>query len=214
MRRRRNVFPFGYAGCLRRPVFFCLGRKGIQPLFLCAAKKKPLAVKRKRQRGICVGTNSTSPILSAACGGQASSVPLFLLFPHESLRWIRVGTLPLCKPPENDQGRGDSSSLEPSPLRISEMAEFHTSNIQRAQTEQLARNIVRLGNPIRRSARRAFLAGRAFGERHAESKCLFCATALFRSPAPLFSPFFSGKTEKNGPSETHRAIPAHTSLRK
>ena len=36
---------------------------------------------------------------SAACGGQASSVPLFLLFPHESLRWIRVGTLPLCNPP-------------------------------------------------------------------------------------------------------------------
>ena len=54
MRRRRNVFPFGYAGCLRRPVFFCLGRKGIQPLFLCAAKKKPLAVKRKRQRGISI----------------------------------------------------------------------------------------------------------------------------------------------------------------
>ena len=27
-------------------------------------------------------------------------------------------------------------------------------------------------------------------------------------PAPLFSPFFSDKTEKNGPSETHCAIPA------
>ena len=72
--------------------------RAFQPLFLCAAKKKPLAVKRKRQRGICVGTNSTSLILSAACGGQASSVPLFLLFPHESLRWIRVGALPLCNP--------------------------------------------------------------------------------------------------------------------
>ena len=55
-------------------------------------------MKRKRQRGSCVGTNSTSLILPAACGGQASSVPLFLLFPHESLRWIRVGALPLCKP--------------------------------------------------------------------------------------------------------------------
>ena len=31
---------------------------------------------------------------------------------------------PLCNPPENDQGRGDSSSLEPSPLRISEMSGF------------------------------------------------------------------------------------------
>ena len=79
----------------RRSILFCLARNcNVQPLFLCAAKKKPLAVKRKRQRGICVGTNSTSLILSAACGGQASSVPLFLLFPHESLRWIRVGALP------------------------------------------------------------------------------------------------------------------------
>ena len=70
----------------------------IQPLFLCTAKKKPLAVKRKRQRGICVGTNSTFLILPAASGGQASSVPLLLLFPHESLRWIRVGAWPLCNP--------------------------------------------------------------------------------------------------------------------
>ena len=30
----------------------------------------------------------------------------------------------------------------------------------------------------------------------------------FVSPAPLFSPFFSGKTEKNGPPEAQRAIPA------
>ena len=86
---------------MRAALFITEGfrRNSIQPLFLCAAKKKPLAVKRKRQRGSCVGTNSTSLILSAACGGQASSVPLFLLFPHESLRWIRVGALPLCKPP-------------------------------------------------------------------------------------------------------------------
>ena len=72
--------------------------RAFQPLFLCAAKKKPLAVKRKRQRGLCVGTNSTSLILPATSGGQASSVPLLLLFPHESLRWIRVGALPLCNP--------------------------------------------------------------------------------------------------------------------
>ena len=89
----------------------------IQPLFLCTAKKKPLAVKRKRQRGICVGTNSTSLILSAACGGQASSVPLFLLFPREPLRWVRVGALvpfaiPLKRPrrglwpPSLDHPRG------------------------------------------------------------------------------------------------------------
>ena len=78
----------------------------IQPLFLCTAKKKPLAVKRKRQRGSCVGTNSTSLILSAACGGQASSVPLFLLFPHESLRWIRVGALSPLQTPLKRPRRG------------------------------------------------------------------------------------------------------------
>ena len=91
----------------RRPILFCLARNcNVQPLFLCAAKKKPLAVKRKRQRGSCVGTNSTSLILSAACGGQASSVPLFLLFPHESLRWIRVGALAPLQTPLKRPRRG------------------------------------------------------------------------------------------------------------
>ena len=62
--------------------------------------------KKGRQRGSCVGTNSTSLILSAACGGQASSVPLFLLFPHESLRWIRVGALAPLQTPLKRPRRG------------------------------------------------------------------------------------------------------------
>ena len=38
-------------------------------------KKAPLTVERKnRKGGSCVGTNSTSLILFAACGGQSSSV--------------------------------------------------------------------------------------------------------------------------------------------
>ena len=36
-----------------------------------------------------------------------------------------------------------------------------------------------LGKPDSTAARRAFLEGRAIGEWHAESKCLFCASALF-----------------------------------
>ena len=76
-------------------------------------KKAPLTVERKHRQGGFASEQTPHP----------SSCPLFLLFPHESLRWIRVGTLPLCNPPENNQGRGDSSSLEPSPLRISEMVE-------------------------------------------------------------------------------------------
>ena len=42
----------------------------------------------------------------AAGGGQASSVPLFLLFPHESLRWIRVGALSPLQPPLKRPRRG------------------------------------------------------------------------------------------------------------
>ena len=52
-------------------------REAFQPLFLCAAKKKPLAVKRKRQRGICVGTNFTSLTLPQAAGLVRSVVPPF-----------------------------------------------------------------------------------------------------------------------------------------
>ena len=79
------------------------------------------------------------------------------------------------------------------PLRPSieqRLSEFHTSNIQRAQTEQLARNIVRLGNPIRRSARRAFLTGRAFGERHAEAKCFFRRVSAISSQRPFLPYLF------------------------
>ena len=62
---------------------------------------------------------------------------------------------------------------------------------------------------ILRTARRAFLAERTISEWHAEAKCFFRrVSAIPRPPAPLFSPFFSGKTEKNGPPEAHRAIPA------
>ena len=54
---------------------------------------------------------------------------------------------------------------------------------------------------ILRPARRAFLTGRAIGEWHAEAKCFFRRVSAIPPPAPLFSPFFSGKTEKNGPAE-------------
>ena len=77
----------------------CQNRAFSTPLSFQHGKESAVDGRKKGwQRGNCVGTNSTSLILSAACGGQASSVPLFLLFPHESLRWIRVGALPLCNP--------------------------------------------------------------------------------------------------------------------
>ena len=58
-----------------------------------------------------------------------------------------------------------------------------------------------LGKPNQTAARRAFLTGRAIGEWHAETKCLFCASALFRVPASLFCILFSDKPEKSMPLE-------------
>ena len=73
-------------------------RGTIQRLFLCAAKKKPLAVKRKRQRGICVGTNFTS----LASARDAKSRPFrcssfshanrFAGFAREPLLWNPLKT--------------------------------------------------------------------------------------------------------------------------
>ena len=180
--------------------------------------------------GSCVGTNSTSLILSAACGGQASSVPLFLLFPHESLRWIRVGALsplqtPLkrprrgLRPPLLDFPRGlvcaefvfrlskratDASLIDRrgirntlrlfrmylawksvcaryamQPLQEERLFDFHTSNIQRAQIERLARRIVRLGNPIRRPPEGRSLPGVLSVNGTQNQNAFSGATALF-----------------------------------
>ena len=61
-----------------------------------------------------------------------------------------------------------------------------------------------LGKPDPTAARRAFRRRKQNDNTHNETKSFSGATALFRSPAPLFSPFFSGKTEKNGPPEAFR----------
>ena len=53
-----------------------------------------------------------------------------------------------------------------------------------------------LGKPNQTAARRAFLAERTIGERHAESKCLFCASALFR-PQRSFLPYLFCQDRKD-----------------
>ena len=53
-----------------------------------------------------------------------------------------------------------------------------------------------LGKPDSTAARRAFLEGRAIGEWHAESKCLFCASALFR-PQRSFLPYLFCQDRKD-----------------
>ena len=74
--------------------------------------------------------------------------------------------------------------------------------------KRLAQFTVRLGNPIRRPPEGRSDYGLCNENTQNGTTSFFCATARFRSPAPLFSPFFSGKTEKNGPSETHRTFGA------
>ena len=94
----------------------CQKRGFSTPLSFPHGKESAVEGRKKgRQRGSCVGINSTSLILSAACSGQASSVPLFLLFPHESLRWIRVGALPVCKPLKTTKKGAAAPSLGFSP---------------------------------------------------------------------------------------------------
>ena len=66
-----------------------------------------------------------------------------------------------------------------------------------------------LGKPDSTAARRAFLEGRAIGEWHAESKCLFCASALFR-PQRSFLPYLFCQDRKDmarGAAVTARRIP-------
>ena len=53
-----------------------------------------------------------------------------------------------------------------------------------------------IGKPDSTVARRAFLEGRAIGEWHAESKCLFCASALFR-PQRSFLPYLFCQDRKD-----------------
>ena len=79
--------------------------------------------------------------------------------------------------------------------------EFHTSNIQRAQTKRRARCIVRLGNPIRRPPEGRLDYGRRNDNTHNVTTSFFCATALFRVPSALFFHIFSRKREKIWPAE-------------
>ena len=191
----------------------------------------------------------------AAGGGQASSVPLFLLFPHESLRWIRVGALsPLQTPLKRPRKRrslflgtitppniGDGgifvqwlsfclcrgrcphrpdknyefaedfrkTTYSAGTMRASSPTTLNRTNIVRIPYVKYSSGANRmicttyraLRKPGQTAARRAFLADRAIGEWHAETKCLFCASALLRVPASLFCILFSDKPEKSMPPE-------------
>jgi len=87
------------------------------------------------------------------------------------------------------------------PLQERRPFDFHTSNIQRAQTKRRARCIVRLGNPIRRPPEGRLDYGRRNDNTHNVTTSFFCATALFRVSSALFFHIFSRKREKIWPAE-------------
>ena len=87
------------------------------------------------------------------------------------------------------------------PLQERRPFDFHTSNIQRAQTKRRARCIVRLGNPIRRPPEGRLDYGRRNDNTHNVTTSFFCATALFCVSSALFFHIFSRKREKIWPAE-------------
>ena len=80
MRRRRGVIRRAVTAAPRAHSFLSFQKLQCSAPFSLRGKEKAAGGKKK------------------AAKGDVAFVPLFLLFPHESLRWIRVGALPLCKP--------------------------------------------------------------------------------------------------------------------
>ena len=81
--------------------------------------------------------------------------------------------------------------------------DFHTSNIQRAQTKRRARCIVRLGNPIRRPPKGRLDYGRRNDNTHNVTTSFFCASALFRPQRPFLPYLFpqEGKDMARGAAD-------------
>ena len=95
------------------------------------------------------------------------------------------------------------------PLQERRPFDFHTSNIQRAQTKRRTRCIVRLGNPIRRPPEGRLDYGRRNDNTHNVTTSFFCASALFR-PQRSFLPYLFCQDRKDmarGAAVTARRIP-------
>ena len=83
--------------------------------------------------------------------------------------------------------------------------DFHTSNICRSTTFPAQK----LSAP----PEGRFDYGLCNDKTQKWNESFFRRETLFRIPAPLFSPFFSGKTEKNGPPEARHAVPMYDAER-
>ena len=76
------------------------------------------------------------------------------------------------------------------PLQKRWLFDFHTSNIQRAQTERFPRHNVRLGNPIGRPPEGRSDDGRRSDGTHNGTICFSGATARFRVPTAFSATSF------------------------
>ena len=86
----------------RKPRMKCAGR-GSAP-FSLRGKEKAAGGKKKTPKGDLRRNKLHIPRFRA--GREISSVSLFLLFPHESLRWIRAGALAPLQSPLKRPRRG------------------------------------------------------------------------------------------------------------
>ena len=172
--------------------FFWLVRSGnVQPLFLCAAKKKPLAVKRKRQRGI-----SISPFAIPLKRPRRGLRPPSLDFPRglvcaeidsdlQNAMQMRIGQTGevieiLC----GEIGRTGASA--PTSRLILGIPQISYVKYSTGANKAICTVRRALGRPDQTAARRAFLAGGIIIEWHAEEKCFSRRVSAISYPSVSF----------------------------
>ena len=102
------------------------------------------------------------------------------------------------------------------PLQEERPFDFHTSNIQRAQTERLAQRIVRLENPILRPPEGRSLRDVSSVNGTQKQNAFSARKRYFTFPAPFSSISFPARGKRYGPrsggcgSANRTAPPAHS----
>ena len=173
--------------------FFWLVRSGnVQPLFLCAAKKKPLAVKRKRQRGSFESPPLQTPLKRPRRGLRPPSLdfPRGLVCAEidsdlQNAMQMRIGQTGevieiLC----GEIGRTGASA--PTSRLILGIPQISYVKYSTGANKAICTVRRALGRPDQTAARRAFLAGGIIIEWHAEEKCFSRRVSAISYPSVSF----------------------------
>ena len=196
--------------------FFWLVRSGnVQPLFLCAAKKKPLAVKRKRQRGI-----SISPFAIPLKRPRRGLRPPSLDFPRglvcaeidsdlQNAMQMRIGQTGevieiLC----GEVGRTGASA--PTSRLIVETPQISYVQYSTGANEATRTVLRALGNPIGRPPEGRSDDGRCNDTTQNGTTSFSGAKRYFASPAPFSSISFPARGKRYGPRSGGDGAPNHT----